>query len=192
MASGISSILAAMRVLTLLQAEDFARVAPVLGPCELIDGEVVRMSPGGVRHSQITARVAFLLERYNQDHRLGRVLTGEAGVIVARGPDTVRGADVAFISYDRLPATEQPVGFLEVPPELVVEVLGDDVSWMQLEATIAQYHAFGVETIWVLDPRMLALRVYPRGAEPFVLQEHAEVSASHPAGFSCPVRDFFA
>lgn len=181
-----------MRVVTLLRAEDFARVAPVLGPCELVDGEVVRISHGGVRHSQITARVAFLLMRHNQEHPTGRVLTGEAGVIVARGPDTVRGADVAFISYDRLPAAEQPVGFLEVPPELVVEVLGDDVSWTEMERKMAQYHAFGVDTVWVLDPRMLALRVYPCGAEPFVLHEHAQVAAPHPAGFSCPVRDFFA
>jgi hypothetical protein len=90
-----------MGATTLIRADDFARVAPVLGPCELVKGEIVRMSPGGVRHHQITARVAFLLERQNQSAPSGRVLAGEAGILVARGPDTVRGADVAFISFDR-------------------------------------------------------------------------------------------
>lgn len=187
-----SAILAAMRALTLLRAEDFARVAPVLGPCELVKGEIVAMSPGGVRRSQITARVAFLLERHNVEHRLGRVLTGEAGVIVARRPDTVRGADVAFISYDRLPADQLPAGFLDVAPELVVEVISDDVSWTEMEQKIADYHAFGVDTVWVVDPRMLAVRVYPRGREAFVLQQHDEITAQHPAGFCCAVAELFA
>lgn len=182
-----------MRALTLLTAEEFARVAPVLGSCELVEGEIVPMSPGGVRHSQITARVTFLLMRHSEEHRLGRVLTGEAGVIVARGPDSVRGADVAFVSYDRFPAELPPsAGFLTMPPELVVEVLGNDVSWAEMEKKIAQYHAFGVEAVWVLEPRMLALRVYPLGGEAFTLQQDDEMRATHPAGFSCRVADFFA
>jgi Uma2 family endonuclease len=136
--------------------------------------------------------VAYLLERQNAEHRLGRVLTGEAGVIVARRPDTVRGADVAFISYDRLPSDQVPVGFLDVAPELVVEIMSDDVSWQEMEQKISEYHAFGVETVWVVDPRMLAVRVYPRGGEPFVLQRHDEITARHPAGFSCRVADLLS
>ena len=45
-----------MRTSTLLRAEEFARVAEVLGPCELVNGEIIPMSPGGLRHSEITAR----------------------------------------------------------------------------------------------------------------------------------------
>jgi Uma2 family endonuclease len=178
-----------MRALTLLRAEDFARVAPVLGSCELVRGEIVPMSPGGVRHSQITARITGLLDQYAREHRLGRVLTGEAGVIVARGPDTVRGADVAFVSYERLPADRQPAGFLDVAPELIVEVMSEDVSWKEMEQKIAEYHAFGVDTVWVVEPRLLAVRVYPRGGDPFVLQQDTSIVAAIPAGFSCPVSE---
>ncbi len=182
-----------MRALTLLTAEEFERIAAVLGSCELVDGEIIPMSPGGMRHGQITARVTTLLDTHVRGHRLGRVLSGEAGVIVARGPDTVRGADVAFISYERFPADEPPSpGFMTVPPELVVEVLGNDVSWTEMEKTIAQYHAFGVDAVWVIDPRMLALRVYPQGGEPFTLQQEDEVRATQTTDFSCRVSEFFA
>lgn len=149
------------------------------------------MSPGGVRHSKLTLRVAFLLERQNQASPAGHVLVGEPGVIVARHPDTVRGADVAFISFDRLPAGQAPVGFLTLAPELVVEVLGDDVSWTDVEQTITEYHAFGVDVVWVLDPRMLAVRVYPRGGEPITLHGEDELTTRQPRGFRCCVKELF-
>ena len=126
-----------MRTAALLTAEDFALVAPVLGPCELIRGEIVPMSPGGIRHSKVTLRAAFLIETHNQTRRLGHVLTGEAGVVVGRRPDTVRGADVAFISFARLPKGPLPEGFLQQPPELVVEVPGSESSWAKMDEKVA-------------------------------------------------------
>ena len=181
-----------MRRSTLLRAEEFARVADVLGPCELVKGELVRMSPGGFRHSKVTLRAAFLLEVHNQAHRLGHVLTGEAGFIVRRGPDTVRGADVAFISYQRIPKSTQISGFVEQAPELIIEVLGDDKSWGEMEEKIDEDHAAGVNLVWVLDPRTLTLRAYPRGGSPVLFRESDTASADpHVPGFSCRVADFF-
>jgi Uma2 family endonuclease len=78
-----------------------------------------------------------------------------------------------------------------VPPELVVEVLGGDVSWTDVEEKIAEYHAFGVDVAWVLDPRMLAVRVYPRAGEPMTLHGEDELTARHPAGFRCRVKELF-
>ena len=182
-----------MRTTTLLRAEEFARVAGVLGPCELVRGEIVRMSPGGFRRSKVTGRAFFLLEVHNQAHRLGHVLAGEAGFIVRRGPDTVRGADVAFISYQRVPKDAQVAGFLEQAPELVIEVLGEDRSWSEMEEKISEYHAAGVDMVWVLDPRTLTLQVCPRGSSPVLLRE-ADIASADPQvpGFSCRVADFFA
>ena len=182
-----------VRTSTLLRAEEFARVAEVLGPCELVNGEIIPMPPGGFRHSKVTGRAFFLIEAYNQAHRLGHVLTGEAGIIVRRGPDTVRGADVAFISYQRLPKDTRISGFLEQAPELIIEGLGDDRSWSEMEEKIGEYHAAGVELVWVLDARTLSLRAYARGASPVLLREPDTASADpHMPGFSCRVADFFA
>ena len=125
-----------VRTSALLRAEEFARVAEVLGPCKLVNGQIVPMSPGGFRQSEITSRACFLLESHNRVRRLGWVLAGEAGFIVHRGPDTVRGVDVAFISYRRLPKDTQTTGFLELPAELIIEVLSDDVSWSEMETKI--------------------------------------------------------
>jgi Uma2 family endonuclease len=150
------------------------------------------MSPGGLEHSEITARAVFTLETHNRAHRLGRVLTGEAGVIVARRPDTVRGADVAFVSNARLPKGERHRGFLRVAPELVIEVLSLDVSWEEMEAKVSDYHGFGVDLVWVLDPQTLTLRTYERGKSPQILRDTETASADpYVPGFTSHVCAFF-
>jgi Uma2 family endonuclease len=111
---------------------------------------------------------------------------------VARDPDTVRGADVAFISYARLPLGSEPAGFLDRPPEFVVEVPGDAVSWKAMEEKIEEYHRFGVDLVWVVDPRTLSLRVYRRGITP-ALHRDTDLVAADPAlpRFTVRVSDLF-
>ncbi len=182
-----------MATLSLITAEDFERVAPFLGPCELVAGEIVRMPPAGVRHSMVTGRIFFALESWNQAARLGRVMTNEAGIVVRSGPDTVRGADVLFISYRRQSASEDWEGFLRYPPELIVEVLSKEDSWKKMEEKIADYHAFGVDVVWVVDPQTRSVRLYPKGSEPSVLQAADEIAgADLLPGFKCLVAKLFA
>jgi Uma2 family endonuclease len=181
-----------MRTAALLSAEDFARVAPILGPCELVNGEIVPMSPGGIRHSRITSKACATLDAHCRPLNIGRVLSGEAGVIVARGPDTGRGADVAFISYRRLPKDAAEDGFLQQPPELIIEVLSKDTSWQEMEQKVGEYHRFGVDLVWVVDPQTLTLRAYPRGAPPALFRDSDTVTAdSHVPGFTVRVSAFF-
>lgn len=182
-----------MATLTRITAEDFERIASLLGPCELIDGEIVRMSPGGVQHSAVTVRIVFALETHNRRVRAGRVLSNEAGVVVKRDPDTVRGADALFISHARLPAHEDWKGFLQHPPELIAEVFSEDDSWKKMETKVAEYHAFGVDMVWVVDPRTLSVRLHPRGGTPSVLHGPDELTtADYLPGFRCKVSELFA
>ncbi len=181
-----------MGTATLLSAEDFELIAQVLGSCELVRGEIVPMSPGEVLHSQVTMNAVRLLDSRVRPMKIGRVLTGEAGVVVARRPDTVRGADVAFISYQRLPKGPTEHGFLKQPPELVIEVFSKDTSWTKMEEKVADYHAMGVDLVWVLDPQTVALRAYPRGGAAFILRDTDTANADpHVPGFAVSVGAFF-
>jgi Uma2 family endonuclease len=181
-----------MRTAAPIRAEDFAIVAQIIGPCELVKGEIVPTSPGSVRHSRVTGNASWILESHCRAHGIGRVLL-KLGVIVARRPDTVRGADVACISYARLPkGGPLPTGFLQRPPELVIEVLGEDTSWEKMEEKVADYHGLAVDLVWVLDPQTLSLRVYERGRAPLLVRDTETASADpYVPGFSCEVSAFF-
>ncbi len=89
---------------------------PGIGPCELVEGRIVPMSPTGGRDSIIEGNVVHELKKFVSTKKVGSVLSGEVGIFTKRNPDIVRGADVAFISKKRLPH-EAPTGFLEVPPQ---------------------------------------------------------------------------
>jgi Uma2 family endonuclease len=92
-----------------MTAKEFAhRPEPADGSREeLVRGEVVTMPVPGFRHGRISHIIGYRLERYLETKRIGTV-TNEAGVHTENGPDTVRGPDVAFWSFERVPEGSDP------------------------------------------------------------------------------------
>ncbi|MEN0110800.1 MAG: Uma2 family endonuclease, partial [Planctomycetota bacterium] len=82
---------------------------------------------------------------------LGRLTSNDAGVITERGPDTVRGPDVAFYSYASVPKGERPQPYAAKPPELVFEVRSPSQTWPEVHAKVAEYLTVGVQAICVVD-----------------------------------------
>lgn len=176
-----------------MTAKEFETACADLGPCELVRGEVIPLSPGGYEHSHITVNIAGLLWQWARQSKLGRVLSGEPGLVVENDPDTVRGADVVYISYQRIPRGGAPDGFPTVAPELVVEVVGKGQGWGKMVEKAGEYLHMGVDRVWVVDPKSRRVHVFRAECEPFVVPEDETMSdeAILP-GFSCPVREFFA
>jgi Uma2 family endonuclease len=177
---------------TLMTAEEFEAIAASLGPCELVRGEVVCLSPGGMRHSGIAATVTGLLFQWVGKSRLGRLFSDEAGIVVEADPDTVRGADVAYLSYQRLPRGQRPEGFGRTPPELVVEIVGKGQGWREMVEKAGEYLRMGVDRVWVIEPSSRRLHVFRPDAEPVILAatDRIEDGTILP-GFSCTVGEFF-
>ena len=88
---------------------------------ELVDGDLVRMTPAGAEHGVVTARVGYVLQEYAEEH--GGVCCGaETGFILRRMPDIVRAPDAAFVSDERVPESGIPKSFWPFAPDLAVEV----------------------------------------------------------------------
>lgn len=181
-----------MTTRTLMTVDEFELACDRLGPCELVRGEVILLSPGGFPHSRIGIRVGFILEQWARQTRLGRAVSNEAGIVVETDPDTVRGADVAYFSYQRLPKGTEPTGFSTTPPELVVEVIGAGQGWRALLEKAGEYLRMGVDRVWIVDPKSRRVHVLRPDAEPaFVSDEQTLTDEIILPGFSCAVRDFF-
>src|SRR2546423_10867670 len=93
---------------TLLTAEDFARLPSDDRPRELVRGRVVRMNPPYTFHGYVSSNIAGILREFVRAHRLGRVVGDGGGVITERNPDTVRGPDASYFSFQRLPPDAMP------------------------------------------------------------------------------------
>jgi Uma2 family endonuclease len=148
----------------LLTAEQFGERPDPGYPEELVRGRIVRMPPPKPRHGEICITVGRILGNFVADHALGRVLGNDSGVITERGPDTLRGADIAFYSYDRVPKGPLPNQYLDVAPELVVEVLSPDDRWLKVLAKVAEYLQVGVLMVVVLDDHHKSAHVYEADA----------------------------
>jgi Uma2 family endonuclease len=137
----------------LITGDELVRM-PDPGPCELIDGRIVPMTPTGGEHAWIEANVAVVLREFTSPRGLGKVLVGEVGIFTRRNPDRVRGADVLFISNERYARWSNKAGFLDVAPDLVVEILSPNDAAMDFTEKLREYFAIGVRLVWVLDPRV--------------------------------------
>src|SRR5438477_11112897 len=115
--------------LALMTAEEFGSRTDPGYPEELVQGRILTIPPPTPRHGQVCSKVVRLLGVFADEHDLGHVLCNDSGVITERDPDTVRGADVTFYSYARVPKGPIAKGYLAVPPDLVVEVRSSDDRW---------------------------------------------------------------
>lgn len=178
---------------TRLTAREYLKICHDIGPSELERGEVIRLTAAGMGHSGPVANIAIILGMWARTTGLGRVHTGETGLITRSSPDTVRGIDVAYYSYDRLPKSKTPTGFSRTPPNLAVEVVGKGQGWRKMVEKAAEYLAMGVDRVWIVDPEKRRVCVLRSDIEPQSYGTRQTISdAEVLPGFRCKVAEFFA
>jgi len=176
---------------TLLTGEELALI-PGLGRCELVAGRIVTMSPTNWKHGDFVTEMASHLHRFVKKYGLGKVLTGEVGIYVRRDPDSIRGADVVFISSERI-AQITSESYLDVAPELVVEVISPGNTWQEMRDKIEEYFAIGVQWVWLVEPARKQVLVYRSPIEMTALDENDTLEGEGLLkGFSLPLAELFA
>lgn len=184
-----------MGLKTLITCDEFERMClsgEIDQSCELIDGEIVYMAPAGFEQGYASSKISRLLGNFVEPKKLGWVLSNEMGLHVKGREARTRGMDCAFISYVRLPRTSKPHGFLRVAPELIVEVFGETNTWEEIDEKVSDYHATGVDLVWVADPHTRTVKVYPLNGEPFLIHDGQEIDGGVALpGFKAPIAQFF-
>ena len=71
---------------------------------KLIRGVLTEDMPPGDEHGVLAARIGWLFANYCEENDYGEVRAGDSGFLLERGPDTVRGPDLAWVSPDRCPS----------------------------------------------------------------------------------------
>lgn len=174
----------------LLTAEEMFAMGDA-GPCELVEGVIIRMTPTVMIHGIIVTRLSEALNRFSREHNLGQVGAGDVGFITRRDPDTVRAADVLFIAAGRLSGAKGE-GFLPIAPDLAVEVVSPGDRWSEVLTKVNEYLTAGVRLIWIVDPRTRTIHVYRPGRVEQLSADDTMDGGDVLPGFALPVGDIFA
>ncbi|MBI3666390.1 MAG: Uma2 family endonuclease [Acidobacteria bacterium] len=122
--------------------------------CEYIEGVLLERNLGEYEHS----RLQMLLIMYfgSREKQWGIRVVPEQRVQVK--PNRFRVPDVRVVKAD---APIEPI--FTRPPFLCVEILSKDDRMGEMQERIDDYLAFGVPTVWLLDPRTKRAYVFTPG-----------------------------
>lgn len=126
--------------------------------CELVDGTLVEKD-ASIEASLLGLAMGAILRAFVMPRNLGLV-SGEQGMM-RLFPGLVRGPDVAFVSWRRIPGRRVPRA--PVPNlvlDLVAEVLSPGNTKAEMDRKRRDYFRAGVTIVWSVDPRKRLVRVY--------------------------------
>ncbi len=157
---------------------------------ELVRGIVVTMPSPGRRHGVCCSKINRRIGNFVDDHQSGTVCSNDTGFVSEREPDSVRGPDVSYWSRERLP--EVPKGYIEIPPDLLAEVVSPGDHYARIQKKVKDYLEKGVRLVWVADPEDRSVTVYRPGRMMVILSENEILTGEDVLpGFSCHVSELF-
>ena len=144
---------------------------PQWGRCELNSGKVMSMAPTGMEHGDLALEIGAQMRTYVKKQGLGKVMGTDVGFLITRNPDTMREADVMFISTARLKDAGPKQGLSLIPPDLAVEIVSPSDRWSEVVEKVETYLRAGVKIVWVVDPKTRTAQVYRFGQSVLSLHE---------------------
>jgi Uma2 family endonuclease len=182
-----------MTTVGLLTAEEFARLPEERDRhSELVRGVIVRVTPPRFRHGYVASNFGFALQQFTRPRELGWVVCNDSGVITERDPDTVRGPDIAYFSYQRLPRDAEVDLYPPVLPDLAVEIKSPRDRWADIHAKVAEYLAAGVTVVCVVDYELRTVSLFYVDKPSITLNENDNLTLPEVLpGFCIPVRQLF-
>jgi Uma2 family endonuclease len=133
----------------------------------LIAGELRTMTPAGDDHGRYAMRLSIPLGAHIFDHELGELYAAETGFQLAADPDTVQGADLAFVRAARVrPFGPKKSTYHDGPPDLAVEVRSPGDTRKQVDAKIEVWLAHGTLVVVVMEATRRRVEIHRPGGGP--------------------------
>jgi Uma2 family endonuclease len=136
---------------------------------ELVDGEIVVMSPSGYESDEVAAEIVRQLGNWVRPRRLGRVTASSAGFRLPNADEDVRAPDASFVCAERLKRTTDE--YAKLVPDLIFEVKSKSDSLEKLRQKIQIFLSWGTLVGVLADPRIRTMEVYRLGQEKVELRD---------------------
>lgn len=157
---------------------------------ELVQGELVEVSPSAIVPTIVALNLAARIWNYLRRRKIGICGIADGGFVLQRGPDTVRAPDVWFVRSERIPEAGLPASFWPGTPDLAVEVLSPTDRFAAVLRKAQDYIAAGTLLVWVIDPAGTSAAVFAPGQPALLLGEHGTLDGGDLLpGFTLRLRD---
>lgn len=139
---------------------------------EIVDG-VLSMAPAPTPDHQWLMQEFFVrLKSFVEERYLGVVLVAPVDLLIQRQPLRTRQPDILYLSTERtgIGGRDQLRGlqFLEIAPDLVVEVLSPSNTRRDIEDKLEDYRRIGVMEAWLVSPEAETVEVLRLSAQEIV------------------------
>lgn len=132
--------------------EQYLQTPESMERVEIEDGEVKPMASPTGKHQLVLGNLHLLLAGNPTVRARGAVMMAPFDIVISRHPLRVRQPDLLFISFQRVPMEDLAnLQRLETAPDLVEEVLLPSDTFASLARKLGDYHAAGVQEVWLLD-----------------------------------------
>jgi len=141
-----------MATRTRATVDDVLRLGATGERYELIDGELVPMSPTNLEHADTEFQAGLVLNNHVRPRRLGKIFVGEPLFILVEPDRLARAPDLAFVRLDRLRQQPDLTGAFHGAPDLAVEIVSPSNSADSVEQKVQEWLARGTLAVLVMYP----------------------------------------
>jgi Uma2 family endonuclease len=154
---------------------------------ELLEGCLI-VSPAGLKHEQIGAKLSHFIYSFLAQSPIGEVFGFSAGYQLAE--NIVLSPDVSFVRTERLPGGEVLETFGQFAPDLAVEIISPHDSPALTEAKVQLYLEHGAQLVWVVNPKLKQATVYRADGTTGVVESDGALDGERVLpGFTCRLMD---
>lgn len=159
---------------------------------ELVDGHLVKRNMS-VLSNWVATRLCRFIDAFVDDHHFGWAWgAGQGYVCFPDSPRKIRFPDVSYVSKNRLPEGPTSDGYIDIAPDLAVEVVSPNDTAYEVVHKVLEYLDAGVALVWVIDPEARTTQVYRGDGTTNLLREDGELSGEDVLpGFRCRLATIF-
>lgn len=135
-----------------MNADEFY-YSPLSENHELVKGEIVPTKFLGAFDGFLLAKLNLAISDFVRQNKLG-ITVSNVGFILARNPDTVRGANLAFISKSRLAYTGITEKFYPYPPDFIAEIASEHRPFEKVKERTDEFLKSGTDMVWIIHQQV--------------------------------------
>ncbi|MFN0095978.1 MAG: Uma2 family endonuclease [Dehalococcoidia bacterium] len=171
------------------EADDLAAAAPAAPVFDVVDGVCVERDMS-FDTSWVGARFVFRLSALAEAHG-GTVAGSDGGIQIFGDPAKIRFPDASYLAPGRIQPGNQATTWLQIPPDLVVEVISPNDMAEAVDLKRRAWLDAGVLRVWLAYPAAHAVMAF--GPDGLIREFGPQdvLTDEVVPGFAVPVASFF-